>query len=233
MYDRTPKKKRYYNLVASLPAFRPLNDNKDLPLTRIHLERRLRFLSATDTALIDAIVDTFASHRLESSEAYLKRVKKLKTDLKNHTVPLLNEITTYLLRERALISLMRIKTADRPVENFEAWRPMLGEISSSVERNWKKPVFGLQKLFPHLTKVEQAINENNPKDVEHHLVKNNWRYLTDRAFEADTQFTLESVAIYVLRWHLLRRWIYRKPEESLNIINDELDTIVEQTELKI
>lgn len=224
-------RRHYYTLVASLPSFKALEDNKDVPLTRIHLERRLRFLADDDALLVQRVVDVVFHKSFKAASDYFKEVASLQDHIDDQGI---NDIINHFMKYRIFVALLgrSIKERDLPKE-FNLWCSFLAEDEiDKLTKNYDKPDLGLSKAgFSTLTSIQKALKENDALAAEKLLLNIHWDYLKERAF--DTGFGLEAVIIYVLQWNILRGWLYQKPKESLEIINTELDRIVEQTEIAL
>lgn len=226
MYNKISEP-HYYMLVASLPSFRrELIDHKELPITNLHLQDRLRFLSDQDRKMITRLVDLITIDSFDSDETYLKKYKECKRLVKNTSV---EPILTFFTDWRIIVSALRasIKGEKCPNWNYAGDNDLMKQI----KENWDKPNFDLHMTYPMLPLLSESMKADNTIAVENMILKLFWNTLSEKAF--DSLFGLDAVATYVLRWYILKRWLRRDYDQALATVNETIENILEKTELSL
>ncbi len=226
MYNKISEP-HYYMLVTSLPSFnRSMADHKELPITKIHLEDRLRFLVKKDRQAIESLVDLITRDSFDTDETYLKNYNKVYHQTKN---TVLEPILNFFMDWRILTSAIRasIKGNECPKWAYKG----NDNLMSTIEANWNKPYFDLHRTYPALPLLTKNMKSENTIAVENMLLELFWEYLSETAFDA--LFGLDAIATYILRWYILKRWLRRDFDAALTTVNKTIDNILEKTELSL
>lgn len=226
MYNKI-NEPHYYMLVASFPSFkRELADHKELPITNLHLQDRLKYLAPQDGQAIDAIVDLVTTDSFDSDDAYLNKYTDQTKYLKGTK---LDPILTFFMDWRVIVSALRasIKGEDCPDWLKEDQHPLMETIAT----NWHKPNFDLKSTYPAIGLLRESMKADNTIVVENMLLKLFWNYLSETAFDA--LFGLDAVATYTLRWYVLKRWLRRDYDQALTTVNETIENILEKTEFSL
>lgn len=199
---------RYYTLVTALPNLPPLAECKQLPISRIALDKRLTMLSDNDLLQLQ-----LAEKLYHQSELSLENLpdKPLVLNWQRQ----LEKITSQPVRERislrlewqTLLAALRYRREGHSPESFYGY----GRWTGLIRRNWHDPLFGLDTALPFLSKLQPLLNKGHSGELEYQLTNLLWKDLlfVERSF----QFTLESVICFVLRWGLAEQHI--KSDASL------------------
>ena len=199
---------RYYTLVTALPNLPALAKCKQLPISRIALDRRLTMLSDEDLLQLQ-----LAEKLYHQSEASLENLpdKPLVLNWQRQ----LEKITSQPIRERihlrlewqTLLAALRYRREGHSPESFYGF----GRWTGLIRRNWHDPLFGLDTALPFLSKLQPLLNRGHSGELEYQLTTLLWKDLL--FVERSLQFTLESVICFVLRWGLAEQHI--KSDASL------------------
>lgn len=226
MYNKI-NEPHYYMLVASLPSFRrELADHKELPITNLHLQDRLKYLAPQDGQAIDAIVDLVTTDSFDSDDTYLNKYANQAKSLKGTS---LDSILTFFMDWRVIVSALRasIKGEDCPDWLQGGQLPLM----ETIAENWNKPNFDLGLTYPAINLLRESMKADNTIVVENMLIKLFWNYLSETAFDA--LFGLDAVATYTLRWYVLKRWLRRDYDQALTTVNETIENILEKTEFSL
>jgi len=199
----------YYTLVAALPDLPPLAQCRQLPISRIALDRRLTMLSDEDLLQLELAEKLYHLSELSLEDLPDKsRVLNWQYQLEKITSRPLRERIGLRLEWQTLLAALRYRQDGRiSPENFYGF----GRWTGLIRRNWHDPLFGLATAMPFLSKLEPLLNKSHSGELEYQLNTLLWNDLlfVERSF----QFTLETVICFVLRWGLAEQQI--KSDASL------------------
>ncbi|GLR63538.1 hypothetical protein [Marinospirillum insulare] len=193
----------YYTLVTALPNLPPLAECKQLPISRIALNKRLTLLSDADLLQLE-----LAEKLYHQSEVSLENLpdKPLVLDwqrqLEKITSPSIRECISNRLEWQTLLAALRYRqNGSSGPEDFQGF----GRWTQRIRRNWHDPLFGLDAALPFLGKLQPLLNKGHSGELEYQLNQLLWKDLlfVERSF----QFTLETVICFVLRWGLAEKQI--------------------------
>ncbi|MFP4098586.1 MAG: hypothetical protein ACLFP8_01695 [Alphaproteobacteria bacterium] len=223
----------YYMFVASLPTFPVAWESaRILPVSPVRLEGRLdNLLTKDDHDTVHFFERTLFGFNFDADEVFLDKIDDLMQQARKISSQL-TEACAYLIETRLLIGLIRrsIKGKSLP-ENFEErWAVHLdAQLVEAVTENWARPDFGLRIDYPWIEKMRQYIESDQALQSENFLNQMLWRKLSDIDFHSG--FDMSAAILYVFRWHVMRQRISHMPEESLEIINEQIEAIVGHTEI--
>ncbi len=195
---------RYATLVCSLPHLEgDLFSQRQTPLSRFQLDRRLALLEAADRSLLNAIEDLLQWDRLHfrhSDAEITRRAAELLPRLPGTTLP---SVVTSRLETRSLVAALRRRQLglQAPLAG-EEWGH--GPHVDRVRRSWKEPCFGLAPRHAWLPRARELLVEGRTYELERHLLQIAWQTLVRQG--EPHHFDLEAVVIYVLRWNIVARW---------------------------
>ncbi len=199
----------YYTLVTALPNLPPLAECKQLPISRIALDRRLTMLSDEDLLQLQ-----LAEKLYHQSEVSLQNLpdKPLILDWQRQLEKIdsaaLSECISLRLEWQTLLAALRYRREERTgPENFHGF----GRWTGLIRRHWHDPLFGLDTAMPFLNKLQPLLNKGHSGELEAQLNALLWKDLL--FVERSHQFTLETVICFVLRWGLAEKHI--KSDASL------------------
>lgn len=194
---------RYYTLMAALPALEPLAAEERPPCSRIHLEKLLGMLEPEDALQLAALEDLMFFDRLAFGLSDREVVEDAERLIPTIRSPLLREVAEWRLSVRTVVAALRRRHAGGPPpERGERWG--FGQWTRAIERSWSRRDFGLAGALPWVEDFAGLVERDDALELEKKLLTLVWRHLS-RAAEGH-HFDFEAVALYVLRWDLLRRW---------------------------
>ena len=195
---------RYVDLVSGLPHLGEPFSARERPITRRQLDRRLRLLEPADAATLTevegvlrwAVLAAGTDDRTQGARA--RRVADGIAD------PTLGEAVRRRLESRALVAALRrrrdgLGPPDDPT--------MLGyhRQCERIRRHWSDPAFGLQHSAAWVADADAHLRAGEALDLEKLLLARAWRDLDTLA--QGHWFDFAAVALYVLRWDLMDRWM--------------------------
>lgn len=195
---------RYHTLVASLPNLPPLLTTKQTPLSRIQLERRLGMLTEDDARVLARVerLLQWARRPMEHSDETI--VREAEAVIAALRPPLLREVVSWRFELRTVVAALRRRERRLPPpERSERWG--YGRYTDHIRRHWSEPHFKLEPVYPWLAEAARMLREGDALGLERLLLEHVWGNYT-RAAETH-YFDFEAVALYVLRWDLIARWV--------------------------
>jgi hypothetical protein len=122
--------------------------------------------------------------------------------------PLLREVAEHRLWTRTAVAALRRRHAGAPApEKGEKWG--FGPWTRTIAKSWNRRDFGLGGALPSIEEFAGLVEREDAVELEKKLLLYMWRYLSRKA--EGHYFDFEAVALYVLRWDLLRRWTSQDP----------------------
>jgi hypothetical protein len=216
----------YYTLVTSLPHIPYLFDNRQLPCSRIQLDKRLSMLEPLDTEQLLTMEGLlwWEKQRIGSypEPEVLTRMQGL---LEKLELPLLVEISRWRLELRTVLAGLRMRAQGVGVSDLQQRQGLgrgLSRWSQRIIEHWQAPCFNLEFQFPFLPELNRLLDDGASLDAERLLMEQLWNRLVSE--QSGHYFDFEAVALYVMRWHLVERWI--KHDRQLAITR--FDHLVEQ-----
>ncbi|MEI6414936.1 MAG: hypothetical protein WCP34_11855 [Pseudomonadota bacterium] len=199
----------YYTLATSLPFLPPLPQNKNLPLTRHNLEKRIQGMLAVEDLLLLRRYQScvsFSRPSEESDAAYLRSIeafmKTLPEDLRTNLGWFMDfRMATAAIRRREL-------GMPAPAESDGWWR---GYVLAYLIRYWEEPSFRLERRFSFLPEYVASVRRGDMANAGRLLLEAAETELR-RAGE-DHEFSLTALIFYVLRFGLIERWIVQRDEQ--------------------
>jgi len=196
----------YVQLMASLPALGPILAAKTAPINRVRLHARLRgLLRPEHFAEIQAAASILAwPHQatLTTDAEFVRHAQQVIPTLKSEA---LRRLADDRLDQRTVLAALRRRHAgqDAPAA-AEIWG--YGRYVGRIRANWRDPDFGLGQSLKWLPSAKDKIENEDAAGLERILLETAWRR-ADRLVGAH-DFDFEAVALYVVRWDLLDRWIH-------------------------
>jgi hypothetical protein len=212
--------KRYYMLMASLPALAPLFSEKQTPISRRRLEKRLTMLEPDDARELAAMEDLMHWHRLPLERSDREIVESAERLVPSIRSPLLREVAQWRIELRTVVAALRRRAAGEPAPTTtEKWG--YGRWVQTIERNWGRSDFGLSSALPWVEEFHQLIEKGDSLGVERSIGSTVWEYLSRAA--VGHYFDFEAVALYVLRWDVIHRWTVYDGQEAQKRFNEMLE----------
>lgn len=223
---------RTMTFMASIPGFsKQLETAVVLPISPLQLNQRLSVLDEGAEFVRDFEKSLFGFSSAPD-EVFLKNAKQALDAaalVSEQTVA----ATRFLIEQRLLIGLIRRSLLDKGLpDNFTSWIDFLPDGAYGIAKsNSKSKDFGLSVFGSHLAKLIDHLETDEAILAEELILRHEWQTISQMAFS--TTFNMEAVLLYVMKWHILRQWLARRPEESVAMINAEIDKIFEKTEIKL
>jgi hypothetical protein len=198
-----------------------------LPISQERLARRLAMLDALDAALLDKILDLL----LWDKHMAIRTDQEMLVKAENLTlaaVSSLSEVVAWFLDLRTIFAALRRRKRDPmppkkgTVWSFSGW-------TETLLRHWHKPSFGLERQMPWLPELQSLWEAGESLAVERMLLDLKWKRLLQAA-EQHT-FDFEAVVYYVLRWHLLARWLRYDGTAALQRFDALVDAAMSHADL--
>ena len=192
----------YYTLVCALPNLPNLAACKQLPISRIALDRRLTMLSDEDLLQLQLAEKLY--HQSELSLQNLPDqplIKDWQRQLEKITSKTIQERISLRLEWQTLLAALRYRREGHSPENFYGY----GRWTGLIRSHWHDPLFGLDTAMPFFGKLQPLLNKGHSGELEDQLNALLWKDLL--FVERSHQFTLETVICFVLRWGFAEKHI--------------------------
>lgn len=199
-----PGRSRYAMLVCALPALpATLFTERQTPISRLQLDRRLALLAPEDARRLSALEDVLHWDRLPMGLDDGRVAREFRATLASLPPGLPRDVARWRLEDRTLLAALRRRQLGRPAPApGEDWG--CGNRVEHIRRAWHEPVFGLERLFPWAGEAARLLKVGDALGLERLLLGHTWEGLS--RLGAGHYFDFEAVAIYVLKWDILRRW---------------------------
>lgn len=207
--------RRYYQLVASLPALPYFRRARLLPMSRRRVEERLAYLHEDDLAELTRAEGLVSWHRqpvTRTSEEITKMYDELMSTTRNRA---LRSIVEFRMNMRSIIVALRRKRLGR---SMPAWRWGVGPYIQMIESRWAVPDFGLVAVFPWIPTVQEYLDRGDAMELEGLLMDQSWRQLSRVADRHP--FGFEQVFAFVFKWDILFRWLSYDAEKARGRFED-------------
>jgi hypothetical protein len=194
--------RRYYQLVASLPALPYFRRARLLPMSRKRLEDRLEFLHEEDLEELTRTEGLVSWHRqpiTRTTEEITEMYDELMATTRNRA---LRSIVEFRMVMRTVIVALRLKRLGRGVPS-DRWG--VGSYTRMLERRWAEPQFGLAAVFPWIPRVQELLDRGDAMGLEGLLMDQSWREISQVADRHP--FGFEQVFAFVFKWDILHRWL--------------------------
>jgi hypothetical protein len=219
---------RYYTLATSLPFLPPLPQNRNLPVTRQHLEKQIAGMLDPDDLEFLEHYRSYVSFSRRSEWDDRTFLRNAATFMKGLRLRELRENFAWYLEFRMTTAAIRRRelalTPPTPAEGW--WR---GLVLEYVTRYWDEPTFRLERRFPFLTEYVEAVRAKDMANAGRLLLEAAEAELR-RAGE-EHEFGLTAIIFYVLRFALIERWIAQRDEQrAAEAITGLLQRVVHSSE---
>ncbi len=197
--------RRYYQLVASLPALPAhFTAARERPISRLQLERRLALLDPEDAQQLAAVEDLLQWDRLTLEHSDADVLARARATMPALRVPGLRRIVRDRLELRTAMAALRRRLAgDEAPGRHEPWG--FGRWVDHMRRHWHEPNLGMDHVMPWVPDAHALMADGDYAGLERLLLDEVWRQL-ERASHGH-YFDLAAVVIYVLRGTLVARWV--------------------------
>jgi len=218
----------YYTLVTALPDLPPLAKCKQLPISRIALERRLTMLEEEDLKLLRLAESLY--HFGEDQQKNLsdqKRVYQWQSQLQKVHSPEIRRCIELRLEWQSLLAALRQRQqGDKGPEHFFG----LGRWTTRIRQHWHEPAFGLENALPLLNELQPLMQKGAAGEVEKQI--NTWLWQNLIQVERSHAFTLETVICFVLRWGIAEKQIRNDADQALEAFESMADALISAPVIK-
>ena len=202
-------KRRYYQLVASLPALPYFRRTRLLPLSRRRLEERLALLYPDDLADLtraEGLVSWRRQPVTRTTEEIADTYDEVMTATGNRA---LRNIIDFRMNMRTVMVALRVK---RQGTGAPSGRWGVGPYTRMIESRWADPEFGLAAIFPWIPEARELLDQGDAMELEGSMMDQTWRRLS-RIAEAHP-FGFEQVFAFAFKWDILHRWLSYDAEKA-------------------
>ncbi len=201
--------RRYYQLVASLPALPHFRRARLLPMSRKRLEDRLEFLHEEDLAELTQAEGLVSWHRqpvTRTTKEITEMYDELMATTRNRA---LRSIVDFRMTMRTVIVALRLKRLGRGVPSGR-WG--VGRYTQMIEWRWAEPEFGLVAVFPWIPEVQALLEQGDAMGLEGLLMDQSWKKLSQVADRHP--FGFEQAFAFAFKWDILHRWLSYDAEKA-------------------
>ena len=218
----------YYTVVAALPDLPPLARCKQLPISRIALERRLTMLEEEDLKQLRLAESLYHFTRSpQQAVSDQKLVYQWRSQLEQIHSPIIRECIQLRLEWQSLIAAIRQRqVGDKGPEQFFG----LGRWTTRIRQHWQEPTFGLEGAMPLLNQLQPKMLKGDAGEVEAQMNALLWQNLFQ--VERSHAFTLETVVCFVLRWGIAEQQIENDAGQALKAFESMAEALVSAPVIK-
>lgn len=212
----------YYTLVTALPDLPALAKCRQMPISRIALDRRLTMLSEEDLQQLKRAESLyyFDAQQLEGLSDQ-RRVYQWQYQLNEIESEQIRQCIQERLEWQSLLAAMRQRQqGDKGPEQFYGF----GRWTTRIRQHWHEPTFGLETALPLLAELQPLMQKGAAGEVEHQINQTLWQQLL--RVERSHHFALETVICFVLRWGLAEKQIQNDAEQALAAFETMADTLI-------
>ncbi len=219
----TQPSRRYYALLASLPALGKDFTHPHPPISRPRLEARLQQLHPDDLAAVLDMEEVLRWTRQTAStsdEAVLDQFEEVMARWEN---PVLHDILSARYTFRTMFAALRMRRQGLdPPDPHSRWG--VGPWLRRMAANWERHDLGMGIIFPWMNELATAFEREDPRGIEKVLLDVGWGHLDRLA--SQYFFSFEAVLIYVARWDIVERWTRTDTREARPRFEKLLDEVV-------
>ena len=211
------RQNQYVLLIASLPPLGELFEADRTPISPIMLSERLKLMREDHLDRLYKIVDLVSWSRLPMGISDKDIIEGANQFYKSERRPLLRKIVESRMELHTISSALRQKMqgAMGPPKHrpwgYGPWTP-------HIERHWMEPYFGLDGVFPWIKDAEDLLKSESCLEMEKHMLKVAWDMLS--FMETGHYFDFEAVALYVLKWDIIKRWTHYDGPRAVTRFNE-------------
>ncbi|HPE59654.1 MAG: hypothetical protein KDI15_11100 [Thiothrix sp.] len=212
----------YYTLVAALPDLPPLAKCKQMPISRIALDRRLSMLSENDRQQLQQAENLY-HFDLQTPEGLSDRelARQWQHQLARiHAEAVRRCIQNRLEWQSVLAAMRQRQQGDKGPEQFYGF----GRWTIRIRQHWHDPAFGLEAALPLLAELHPLLQNGEAGAVEQQINHELWQQLL--RVERSHHFTLETVICFVLRWGLAEKQIQNNAEQALAAFDTMAEALI-------
>ena len=170
--------RRYYQLVASLPALPDFRRTRFLPLSRRRLEERLALLHPDDLAALmraERLISWRRQPVSRTTEQIAAMYDEVMATTRNRER---GNMVDFRMNMRTVMVALRLK---RQGKGAPSGRWGTGPYTRMIESRWADPEFGLVAVFPWIPEARTFLDQGDAMELESLLMGQSWRKLSQVA----------------------------------------------------
>jgi len=195
---------RYITLMASMPALQNPLQARELPLSRLRLDNRLRLLDDADGELLRRIERVMEWERIGMTESDADVIAELDALMRSLPSRGLRTVVRDRFERRTVLAAMRRRRRGEVAPpQRELWG--YGRYADQIRRNWSRPHFGLRRTMPWLAELREMHDAGDTLELDRSILRLDWNNL--EGARTSHEFDFEAVVLYVLRYNRIARWL--------------------------
>lgn len=201
--------RRYYQLVASLPALPDFRRARLLPMSRRRLEERLSLLHADDLEELMRAERLVSWHRQpvsRTTEQIVAMYDEVMGDSHNGE---LRNVVELRMNTRTVMVALRLR---RQGKSAPSGRWGTGPYTRIIESRWTEAEFGLGAVYPWIPDAQAFLDQGDAMELEKLLMGQSWKNLS-QVSDANP-FGFEQVFAFAYKWDILHRWLSYDAEKA-------------------
>lgn len=215
--------RRYYQLMASLPALVDFRQARLLPMSRRRLEERLLMLHEDDLEELMRAERLVGWHRQPVNRTTEQVIAMYDEILAHSRTPELRNIVDFRMNMRTVSVALRLR---RKGTSAPTGRWGTGPYTRMIEARWTEETFGLGAVFPWISEAQAYLDQGDAMALEKLLMGLSWKKLSEIADAYPFEF--EQVFAFAYKWDILHRWLSYDADKArerfdglvLEVVND-------------
>ena len=201
--------RRYYQLVASLPALPDFRQTRLLPLSRRRLEERLSLLHVEDLEELMGAERLISWHRQPVSRTTEEIVAMYDEVVAHNRTRELRNVVDFRMNMRTVMVALRLR---RQGKAAPSGRWGTGPYTRMIESRWAEAEFGLGAVFPWLPEAQTFLDQGDAMELEKLMMGQSWTKLSQ--ISDAHPFGFEQVFAFAYKWDILHRWLSYDAEKA-------------------
>lgn len=202
-------RRRYYQLIASLPALPDFRQASLLPMSRLRLEERLSLLHPDDLEELRRAERLVSWHRQPVSRTTKEIIAMYDEVVANERTRELRNVVDFRMNARTVTVALRLKRQGR---SAPSGRWGTGPYTRIIESRWAEAEFGLGAVFPWIPDARTFLDEGDAMALERLLMGLSWKKLCQ--ISDAHPFGFEQVFAFVYKWDIVHRWLSYDAEKA-------------------
>ena len=194
--------RRYYQLVASLPALPDFRQTRLLPLSRRRLEERLSLLHVEDLEELMRAERLISWHRQPVSRTTEEIVAMYDEVVAHNRTRELRNVVDFRMNMRTVMVALRLR---RQGKAAPSGRWGTGPDTRIIEARWAEAEFGLGAVFPWISEAQAFLDQGDAMELEKLMMGQSWKKLSQ--ISDAHPFGFEQVFAFAYKWDILHRWL--------------------------
>jgi len=202
-------RRRYYQLVASLPALPDFRRARLLPLSRLRLEERLSLLHADDWKDLTRAQSLLSWHRQPVSRTTGEFLAMYDEVVARNVNRELMSMVEFRMNARTVMVALRQR---RQGKAAPSGRWGTGSYTRIIGSRWTEPEFGLGAVFPWIPEAQSFLERGDAMELEKLLMGQTWKKLSQ--ISDAHPFGFEQVFAFAYKWDIVHRWLSYDSEKA-------------------